>query len=230
MVQRSGVPSRVPITSLIGRRGAGGSGSAPTGAQPRRSIICGWSEPPNTSERIASRVSATSSGSVTGQLARPSEVLVNSAMLVASPARKRARSSSLLVPRARSTAWSLAATALSGWASRTRKYPPWQRSRRVGFGGIPCGHPSGCRVASAPHRQLSEILVLVDVAPYCLCHHGFDIDRHLDVSQLNAHTRCPHTDRRDVSTRHRPGAEQPTIGAVPFGSRATPPRFPTLAP
>ena len=41
MVQHSGVPSSVLITSLIGRRGVDGNGSAPIGAHPTRSIICG---------------------------------------------------------------------------------------------------------------------------------------------------------------------------------------------
>jgi hypothetical protein len=69
-----------------------------------RNNICGNAPDSKISERNAARVSATSSGSVIGQLASPSIVAVSSTPLAASPARKRASASSSRVPSATMTA------------------------------------------------------------------------------------------------------------------------------
>lgn len=97
-----GAPTQSTV-SANRRRGVGGSGSALIGAHPTRSSICGWPPSPNSAARTASRVAAISSGSVTGQLASPSAVAVNSTTLVASPARSQANRSSAAVPNASST-------------------------------------------------------------------------------------------------------------------------------
>src|SRR4051812_13727370 len=86
-----------------GRRGVGGS-AGPVGAQPTRSTSCGDRVPPSTLSRTTARVPPTSSGWLSGQVARPSAVAWSSTALAASPARSRESVSSEAVPTTSSRA------------------------------------------------------------------------------------------------------------------------------
>ena len=136
-----------------------------------RSNICGNPLIPNTSICTASRVSAISSGSVTGQLAKPSAVAVSSTRLVASPARSRASVLSSLVPNANTAALSSTESVPGGCANAG------PANSRAGIGAV--GSGCGCIVApahrpamrtAAPRGQLRQVVVIGRVLPNCLRH------------------------------------------------------------
>ena len=130
-----------------------GSGSALIAAQPTRSNICGCPLVPNTSERTASRVSEISRGSVTGQVASPIAVADSSTRLVASPARSRARSSSVSVPSASMTPLSSAAEVCEGCLRAGPANTRAGNIERVSVGGVlRAGTP-----ATEPYRPLHAL-------------------------------------------------------------------------